>query len=110
MIALDRQKFRLAKEASDLEIESERLEGEVGTAQGQLSEMESGGGRRRSMVQREEGDGLQSLKIKLYRSLGAEFEGEGTGRRIVVRNMREGNVEVIVPGRTGDIEKFWAAV
>lgn len=40
ILALDTRKFRVAKEASDLEIEGERLEGELAALEAQLDELE----------------------------------------------------------------------
>lgn len=40
IVELDTQKFRIAKAASDLEIEGERLEQELETLKGRLQELE----------------------------------------------------------------------
>lgn len=42
ILRLDGEKFRIAKEANDAEIESERLEGDVRRAEGVLRAFESG--------------------------------------------------------------------
>lgn len=44
ILALDTQKFKVAKEASDLEIEGERLEGELLSLEKQLGDAENGRG------------------------------------------------------------------
>ena len=46
ILALDTRKFKVAKEASDLEIEGERLEGELAGLEAQLKELEKQEGRR----------------------------------------------------------------
>jgi kinetochore protein Spc24 len=43
IVELDTQKFRIAKAASDLEIEGERLEAELEGLKGRLQELESQG-------------------------------------------------------------------
>lgn len=45
ILALDAQKFRLAKEASDAEIEMERVEMELQGVEGVLKDLEGGEGR-----------------------------------------------------------------
>ena len=43
IVDLDTKKFRIAKQASELEMESERLEGELHNLKGRLSELEDQG-------------------------------------------------------------------
>ena len=43
IVELDTHKFRIAKAASDLEIEGERLEAELGTTKGRLQELDTQG-------------------------------------------------------------------
>ncbi|KAG7288041.1 putative kinetochore protein spc24 [Staphylotrichum longicolle] len=103
---LDTQKFRIAKGASDLEMETERLQAQLAELNARLQELELqgvdggvgvGGG----------GEGAGSggvddevlLRLKVYRSLGIEIERDG-GRdgefsRVVVRNDRKGDVHVV---------------
>lgn len=53
IVELDTQKFRIAKAASDLEIESERLEAELEAAKGRLQELE---------IQGVEGDEMERMR------------------------------------------------
>lgn len=53
MVELDTKKFRIAKAASDLEIESERLEGELEALKARLAELDAQGLEGDEMVRRE---------------------------------------------------------
>ncbi|KAK7748497.1 putative kinetochore protein spc24 [Diatrype stigma] len=116
--ALDTQKFRTAKAASDLEMEAERLSSQQADLAARLQELELQGvegasfddaARRRDPV-----DDEILLRLKVYRSLGIELErsgdadGEGSGNsssgggsgtgeftKAVVRNDRRGDVHVV---------------
>ena len=95
---LDTQKFRIAKTASDLEIDTERLSSQLADLQARLQELElqgveGGMGARRSLVEDE-----VLLKLKVYRSLGIEAERDaesGEYVKAVVRNGRKGDVHVV---------------
>ncbi|KAH6631630.1 Spc24 subunit of Ndc80-domain-containing protein [Chaetomium tenue] len=103
---LDTQKFRVAKAASDLEMETERLQAQLVDLNARLQELElqgvDGGG-----VGVGEGSGAGSggaledellLRLKVYRSLGIEIERDskdGEFNRVVVRNDRKGDVHVV---------------
>jgi len=93
---LDTQKFRIAKTASDLEIESERLSSKLADLQTKLQEVElqgvdGGDSARRGLVEDE-----ILLKLKVYRGLGIEIEREdGEYTKAVIRNGRKGDVHVV---------------
>ncbi|RDL35749.1 putative SPC24 Outer kinetochore protein-part of Ndc80p complex [Venustampulla echinocandica] len=97
---LDTQKFRIAKSASDLEIESERLASQLADMQARLQELdlqgnEGGDDVRRSLVQDE-----ISLKLRVFRGLGIDIERdksvEGAGyNKVIVRNGKKGDVHVV---------------
>ncbi|KAK7743137.1 putative kinetochore protein spc24 [Cytospora paraplurivora] len=100
---LDTQKFRTAKAASDLEMETERLSGQLADMAARLQELElqgvegggpaSGGEEGRDTVEDE-----VLLRLKVYRSLGIDIERdarEGEFTRAVVRNDRKGDVHVV---------------
>ncbi|KAI9054964.1 hypothetical protein LZ554_002107 [Drepanopeziza brunnea f. sp. 'monogermtubi'] len=92
---LDTQKFRIAKSASDLEVESERLSSQLADLQARLQELELqgvGGGERRALV-----DDEVSLKLKVYRGLGIELERDAEGEycKAVIRNMGKGDVNIV---------------
>ncbi|KAI9706970.1 MAG: kinetochore-associated Ndc80 complex subunit spc24 [Bogoriella megaspora] len=99
ILALDTQKFRVAKGVSDLEVEGERLEGELEGLRRVLGEVEregsEGGDRGR------EGRGGEDeiiLKLKVYRSLGIDVEADrqsGVYNKAVIRNTRKGDVHVV---------------
>lgn len=99
---LDTQKFRIAKAASDLEMETERLSGQLADLGARLQELElqgvegglgGAGGEGRDPVEDE-----VLLRLKVYRSLGIDIERDekdGDFSRAVVRNDRKGDVHVV---------------
>ncbi|MCJ1474457.1 kinetochore-associated Ndc80 complex subunit spc24 [Lambiella insularis] len=98
IVELDTQKFRIAKAASDLEIEGERLEAELEAAKGRLQELEIQGveGDEIERSRRESEDPIV-LKLKVYRSLGIDIESDNAGNfnKAVIRNSRKGDVHVV---------------
>ncbi|KAI9715819.1 MAG: kinetochore-associated Ndc80 complex subunit spc24 [Chrysothrix sp. TS-e1954] len=117
ILRLDKEKFRVAKEASDLEVEGERLEREVAGAEGALREIEraEGGkeGGAKNVTAAVESD---VLKLKLYRSLGIDLEADakGTPRKAVVRSAQRGDMHVLDmtagAGRDEYVDRFWEAM
>ncbi|KAI0380078.1 Spc24-domain-containing protein [Hypomontagnella monticulosa] len=98
---LDTQKFRIAKAASDLEMEAERLSSQQADLAARLQELELQGlegspdeaAKRRDPV-----DDEVLLRLKVYRSLGIDLERDekdGEFSRAIVRNDRKGDVHVI---------------
>nr|POE94444.1 putative kinetochore protein spc24 [Quercus suber] len=84
MLKLDTEKFRIAKGVSDVEIEGERLQGELAGLKAQL----------------------ETLKLQFYRTLGIDVSQDaGTGEftRAIIRNKARGDVNVVKanlePGR-----------
>lgn len=110
---MDTEKFRVAKAASDLEIEGERLEGELRTLKRQLRVVEEQGD---EGDERERGGEDENvLKLKVYRSLGIECEQDcstGEVRRAVIRNGGDVNVVAIDPkfDRFFYAQHFWASL
>ncbi|KAI9831074.1 MAG: kinetochore-associated Ndc80 complex subunit spc24 [Phylliscum demangeonii] len=98
ILALDRQKFRLAKSASDLEVEGERLEQELDGLKARLSDLDlqgvEGGEAERG---KRESEDETILKLKVYRSLGIMVECDAIGNynRAVIRNTQKGDVHVV---------------
>lgn len=97
MAGLDTHKFRVAKAASDLEVEAEGLAGRLADLGARLTELElqgvEGGEGDRGVVEDE-----LLLRLKVYRSLGIEVERDGADgefSRAVVRNDRKGDVHVV---------------
>ncbi|KAF2245517.1 kinetochore protein-like protein spc24 [Trematosphaeria pertusa] len=97
ILRLDTEKFKIAKQASDLEMEGERLEGELGRLGGVLSELEAegveGGERERGPE-----EDATVLKLKVYRTLGIDVEADpttGQYNKAVVRNAAKGDVHVV---------------
>lgn len=96
---LDTQKFRTAKAASDLEMETERLAGQLADLGARLQELELQG------VEGGDADGGRDavedevlLRLRVYRSLGIDVERDerdGEFARAVVRNDRKGDVHVV---------------
>ncbi|KAM7195640.1 Spc24 subunit of Ndc80 domain containing protein [Naviculisporaceae sp. PSN 640] len=102
---LDTQKFRIAKNVSDLEMETERLQAQAADLSARLQELEMQGVE--GGVDANGNGSVEDevlLRLKVYRSLGIELErGEGGGKdggvgeftRAVVRNDRKGDVHVV---------------
>lgn len=104
---LDTQKFRVAKAASDLEMETERLSAQAADLSARLQELELQGDDG-PIVNNNSGSGSGSaptedevlLRLRVYRSLGIELERDGAGHdgewsRAVIRNDRKGDVHVV---------------
>ncbi|MCJ1333326.1 kinetochore-associated Ndc80 complex subunit spc24 [Thelotrema lepadinum] len=100
IVELDTQKFRIAKAASDLEIESERLEAELEGLKGRLQALDlqgvEGDGSAVARARRE-GEDETVLKLKVYRTLGIDVEPDAAGQfaKAVVRNSARGDVHVV---------------
>ncbi|KAF7167312.1 hypothetical protein CNMCM5623_000639 [Aspergillus felis] len=98
MVELDTKKFRIAKAATELEIESERLEGELEMLKERLAELEAQGLEGDETTRRErEADDATILRLKIYRSLGIDIEADDAGNfgKAVIRNSRKGDVHVV---------------
>lgn len=114
IVELDTQKFRIAKAASDLEIEGERLEQELDSLKNRLHELDVQGveGDDAARARREMDDPtmygpssktmtkvdcIPRLKLKVYRSLGIDVEADGAGNynKAVIRNNAKGDVHVV---------------
>ncbi|KAG9248456.1 Spc24 subunit of Ndc80-domain-containing protein [Calycina marina] len=94
---LDTQKFRIAKSASDLEIESERLSSQLADLQARLQELEmqgvdGGDNARRGLV-----DDEISLKLKIFSSLGIQPEKSGgvNYNKAVISHGTQGNLNIV---------------
>ncbi|ERS96396.1 uncharacterized protein SPSK_01938 [Sporothrix schenckii 1099-18] len=107
---LDTQKFRVAKAASDLEMETERLSAQAADLSARLQELElqgddgplvgSGGSGSGSGAAAAATEDEVLLRLRVYRSLGIELERDGAGHdgewsRAVIRNDRKGDVHVV---------------
>ncbi|KAI6093522.1 Spc24 subunit of Ndc80-domain-containing protein [Hypoxylon rubiginosum] len=96
---LDTQKFRIAKAASDLEMEAERLSSQQADLAARLQELELQGVEGSpDDARRDPVDDEVLLRLKVYRSLGIELERDekdGEFSRAIVRNDRKGDVHVI---------------
>ncbi|KAF3041974.1 putative kinetochore protein spc24 [Didymella pomorum] len=97
ILRLDTEKFKIAKQASDLEIEGERLQQErerlSGVAQDLEAEGVEGGEREKA-----ESEDATILKLKLYRTLGIDVEADpttGQYNKAVIRNAAKGDVHVV---------------
>ncbi|KAJ5287325.1 hypothetical protein N7478_003011 [Penicillium angulare] len=118
IVELDTKKFRIAKTATELEIESERLEGELEMLKERLADLEAQGleGDETTRREREMDDATMwvlfqsnyikythmlitynSLRLKIFRSLGIDIEPDEAGNfhRAVIRNSRKGDVHVV---------------
>ncbi|KAF2713094.1 Spc24-domain-containing protein [Pleomassaria siparia CBS 279.74] len=97
ILKLDTEKFKIAKQASDLEIEGERLQSELQRLSGVLGDLESegveGGERERGPE-----EDATVLKLKVYRTLGIDVEADvttGQYNKAVIRNAAKGDVHVV---------------
>ena len=96
ILALDTDKFRVAKSASELEIEGERLEGELRGLKNQLHVLEEAGDEGNERERGAEDENV--LKLSLYRSLGIDAEQDpatGEVKKVVIRNPARGDVNVV---------------
>jgi kinetochore protein Spc24, fungi type len=99
MLRLDTDKFRIAKEASELEIEGERVEKDIANAKRALEEVEAieAAGGVASLPEAQGGDETV-LKLKVFRMLGIDVEPDadtGLYTKAVVRNRDKGDVRVV---------------
>ncbi|TPX06976.1 uncharacterized protein E0L32_011121 [Thyridium curvatum] len=95
---LDTQKFRTAKAASDLEMETERLASQAADLAARLQELELQGDDGAPPGAADPVDDEVLLRLKVYRSLGIELERDekdGEWSKAVIRNDRKGDVHVV---------------
>ncbi|KZF23421.1 Spc24-domain-containing protein [Xylona heveae TC161] len=98
IFSLDTQKFRIAKAASDMEIEGERLDQELEILKSRLQDLElqglEGGETERGKRDLED---ETILKLKVYRSLGIDIESDHAGNynKAVIRNIQKADVHVM---------------
>ncbi|KAL8900158.1 MAG: hypothetical protein Q9207_005822 [Kuettlingeria erythrocarpa] len=117
IVELDTQKFRVAKAASDLEIEGERLEQELEGLKGRLHRLDLQGieGNDAARTKRELEDPTVyietadsshepaltdlfcSLKLKVFRSLGIDVDPDSSGayNKATIHNTQRGDVHVV---------------
>ncbi|KEQ83445.1 kinetochore protein-like protein spc24 [Aureobasidium pullulans EXF-150] len=112
ILALDTEKFRVAKAANELEIEGEKLGSEVYGLKKQLQRLEEQGDEVESAENKAEDEVV--LKLGVYRSLGIDAEQDhntGDFTRAVIRNTAKGNVNVVNLGSKFDrffyANHFW---
>ncbi|KAL8657041.1 MAG: hypothetical protein Q9226_002322 [Calogaya cf. arnoldii] len=98
IVELDTQKFRVAKAASDLEIEGERLEQELDSLKSRLQQLDLQGVEGDDdMKAKREMEDPTLLKLKVYRSLGIDADPDLTGsyNKATIRNAQRGDVHVV---------------
>lgn len=98
IVELDTRKFRVAKQAQELEVESERLEGELENLKARLAELEDQGVEGDQMTRRSrEADDPTILRLWLYQSLGIDLEQDAAGNynKATIRNTKVGDVHVL---------------
>ena len=98
IVALDTKKFRIAKQASELEVESERLESELERLKMRLADLEEQGVEGDEMARRSrEADDPTILRLWLYRSLGITLEQDEAGNynKAMIANTKKGDVHVV---------------
>ena len=98
IVELDTRKFRIAKQASELEVESERLESELERLKMRLADLEEQGVEGDDMTRRaREADDPTILRLWLYRSLGITLEQDEAGNynKATIGNTKKGDVHVV---------------
>ncbi|CAL8575844.1 putative kinetochore protein spc24 [Xanthoria parietina] len=98
IVELDTQKFRVAKAASDLEIEGERLEQELDSLRSKLQQLELQGVEGDDPIKEKRAlEDPTLLKLKVYRSLGIDVDPDLTGshNKATIRNAQRGDVHVV---------------
>ncbi|KAF2101202.1 Spc24-domain-containing protein [Rhizodiscina lignyota] len=98
ILRLDTEKFRVAKQASDLEIEAQRMEEELRGLRATLGELDKQGVEGDVERNRDVGDDEVILKLKVFRSLGIDVEADastGVYSKAVIRNTQKGDVHVV---------------
>ncbi|EXJ65744.1 kinetochore protein spc24 [Cladophialophora psammophila CBS 110553] len=98
IVQLDTKKFRIAKQASELEAESERLEAELDRLKMRLSYLEAQGVEGdENTRQAREVDDPTILRLWLYRSLGIALEQDEAGNynKATIANTKKGDVHVV---------------
>ncbi|KAF1940523.1 Spc24-domain-containing protein [Clathrospora elynae] len=96
ILRLDTEKFKIAKQASDLEIEGERLQSDLARLQGVAAELGEEGVEGGMEVKT--GEDATVLKLKLYRTLGIDVEADpttGQYNKAIIRNATKGDVHVV---------------
>ncbi|KAL5117790.1 putative kinetochore protein spc24 [Pleosporales sp. CAS-2024a] len=95
ILRLDTEKFKIAKQASDLEIEGERLQLELARLASVSAELDDEGVEGAAVDKPR--DDATVLKLRLYRGLGVDVEMDEAGeyRKAVVRNGKKGDVHVV---------------
>ncbi len=98
IVELDTKKFRIAKQASELEVESERLEADLERLKMRLADLEEQGVEGDEMSRRtREADDPTILRLWLYRSLGIQLEQDEAGNynKATIGNTKKGDVHVV---------------
>ncbi|KAK5047962.1 kinetochore-associated Ndc80 complex subunit spc24 [Exophiala bonariae] len=98
IVQLDTKKFRIAKQASELEIENERLEADLDRLKMRLVDLEEQGveGDEASRLTRDAEDPT-ILRLWLYRSLGITLGQDEAGNynKATIGNTKKGDVHVV---------------
>ncbi|KAI5779237.1 Spc24 subunit of Ndc80-domain-containing protein [Geopyxis carbonaria] len=94
MVALDREKFALAKSVNEIESNTHALEGQLARLREELEEVDAEDPEERAVLESEDGT---LLKLKVYRSLGIDVQEDGAGgyNKAVIRNPNKGDVHVV---------------
>ncbi|KIW35690.1 uncharacterized protein PV07_02374 [Cladophialophora immunda] len=98
IVQLDTKKFRVAKQASEVEAESERLEAELERLKIRLCSLEEQGVEGdENTRQAREVDDPTILRLWLYRSLGIALEQDEAGNynKATIANTKKGDVHVV---------------
>ncbi|KAK4982603.1 putative kinetochore protein spc24 [Elasticomyces elasticus] len=116
VLKLDNEKFRIAKQVHEVEIEGERLSSEAGVLRGTLEELDAQGvegGAQSTSTSEDE----VILKLRVYRSLGIDLgqdSATGAFSKAVIRNTakRDVNVVTVDPkvSRFFYAEYFWGSL
>ncbi|EKG14152.1 Kinetochore-Ndc80 subunit Spc24 [Macrophomina phaseolina MS6] len=98
ILRLDTEKFKVAKQVSDLEIEEERLAQELDRLKGELEEVEAqgvqGGDLKKANLNATETD---LLKLYVYRNLSIHPETDAAGNytKATIHNTKKGDAHIV---------------
>ncbi|KAF2817397.1 kinetochore protein-like protein spc24 [Mytilinidion resinicola] len=100
ILRLDTEKFKVAKQASDLEIEGERMAAELARLEETLGDLDDAGIEEGAEAARgsSEDETQKLLKLKLYRMLNIDIEAEpatGIFNKVIIRQNSKGDSHII---------------
>lgn len=106
--ALDTQKFRIAKEATSLETETERLSSQLFDLRARVAELDAQGPEGGDAIKKDETNDALVLKSRVFGLFGTAERGDGgEWNKLVLGNAKKGESKVVQVDPKGD-KKVWA--